>query len=52
MSYVTISLQETQKYVINNNMTIDNLKYVIYNNSMHVFKKYVILDIKGGCCYE
>lgn len=32
MSRVTILLQKYLKYVINNNITIDDEKYVMYNN--------------------
>ena len=39
MSSVTIVLQKSLKYVINNNIAINNLKYVIHNNLMHVFKE-------------
>ena len=39
MSSVTIVLQKSLKYVINNNIAINNLKYVMHNNLMHVFKE-------------
>lgn len=42
MSRVTILLHKSLKYVINNNIKMNILKYVIHSNLMHIFK---------GICY-
>lgn len=39
MSYVKIVLRKSLKYVINNNIENNNLKYVVHNNSMYIFKE-------------
>lgn len=39
MSHVTITLQKSKKYVINNNIENENLKYVTYSNYTYIFEE-------------